>query len=98
MFAAPQACTAFVAVVLMTLRLEWMHFLIHTRYKPQSAQYKRIWRNHRLHHCKNEHYWLGVSTWMGDVILRTGGDPKDVPASDTCKTLGFDPSELSRRD
>jgi hypothetical protein len=38
---------------------EWTHFLIHTAYRPRSRYYRSIWRNHRLHHFKNEHYWHG---------------------------------------
>ena len=37
---------------------EWCHYLIHTDYKPKTAVYRAIWRNHRLHHFKNEHYWF----------------------------------------
>ena len=35
---------------------EWTHYLIHSDYRPRNASYKKVWRNHRLHHCKNEHY------------------------------------------
>jgi hypothetical protein len=36
---------------------EWCHFLIHTPYRPRGWYYRTIWRGHRLHHYKNEHYW-----------------------------------------
>ena len=34
------------------------------------ALYQRLWRNHRLHHFKNEHYWFGVTMLSGDRLLR----------------------------
>ena len=39
----------------MVFVYEWIHFLIHTAYRPRTSVYKAIWRNHRLHHFKNEH-------------------------------------------
>jgi hypothetical protein len=72
----------------MALQYEWSHFLIHTRYRPRSRYYQRRWRNHRLHHFKNEHYWFGVSTLAGDWVLRTAPPFATVPTSPTCRTLG----------
>ena len=40
---------------------EWTHFLIHTSHRPRSRYYRTIWRTHRLHHFKNEHYWHGIT-------------------------------------
>jgi len=69
---------------------EWVHFLTHTAYHPRTALYRRMWRRHRLHHFKNEHYWLGVTTNLGDRILGTFPDPTKVPTSATCRTLGVE--------
>jgi hypothetical protein len=66
---------------------EWTHFLIHTAYRPRSAAYKAIWRNHRLHHFKNEHYWHGITNTVADHVLRTAPDQTDVPRSRTARTL-----------
>ena len=33
--------------------------------------YKAIWRNHRLHHFKNEHFWHGVTNNLSDRVLGT---------------------------
>jgi Fatty acid hydroxylase len=66
---------------------EWTHFLIHTAYRPRSTAYKAIWRNHRLHHFKNEHYWHGITNTVADHVLRTAPDQKDVPRSRTARTL-----------
>ena len=73
-----------------TLHYEWVHFLVHTRYRPKSWLYARMWRNHRLHHCKNEHYWMGVTTMFGDLVLGTLPTPTSVPLSETCRTLGVE--------
>src|SRR3954463_10218451 len=66
---------------------EWIHFLIHTSHVPQSRYYKRIWRNHRLHHFKNEHYWHGITNTISDTVLRTNPDQSTVPKSGTARTL-----------
>ena len=69
---------------------EWCHFLIHTSYRPRGWYYKKIWRGHRLHHYKNEHYWFGVTSTLGDNLLRTAPDQSEVPKSPTARTLGID--------
>ena len=66
---------------------EWTHFLIHTAYRPRSGAYKAVWRNHRLHHFKNEHYWHGITNTLADHVLRTAPDQKEVPRSTTARTL-----------
>ena len=45
---------------------------------------------HRLHHYKNEHYWFGVTSTVGDHLLRTAPDQTEVPKSSTARTLGVD--------
>jgi Fatty acid hydroxylase superfamily len=69
-------------------RYEWSHFLIHTPYVPRSRWYRTIWRNHRLHHFKNEGYWMGVSSNLGDRLLGTNPDQRLVEKSPTARTLG----------
>jgi hypothetical protein len=89
--AASLALTGLAFYLVMSLRYEWVHFLVHTRYRPQSEYFRRLWRSHRLHHCKNEHYWFGVTMLGGDYLLGTAPDPSDVPISETCRTLGIPP-------
>jgi hypothetical protein len=71
----------------MGLVYEWTHYLVHSRYRPRSAFYKRIWKHHRLHHCKNEHYWFGVTMSGGDRLLGTFPDEHDVELSETARTI-----------
>jgi len=66
---------------------EWTHFLIHTAYRPRSRAYRRIWRNHRLHHFKHEGYWHGITNTIADRVLGTDPDHRDVPRSATARTL-----------
>ncbi|TGN63228.1 fatty acid hydroxylase family protein [Nocardioides eburneiflavus] len=74
------------AVVLLTY--EWTHYVIHSDYKPRTRAYKAIWRNHRLHHHKSEHYWFSVTTsGTSDRLLGTYPDPASVPTSPTAKDL-----------
>lgn len=71
----------------LALNYEWIHFLVHTRVRPRSALYRRLWRNHRLHHFRNEHYWYGVTMLSGDRLLRTAPAVDDVPVSPTARNL-----------
>ena len=83
----PLALTGIVFSYLGLFRYEWSHFLIHTPYVPRSRWYRTIWRNHRLHHFKNEGYWMGVSSNVGDRVLGTNPDQRTVPRSPTARTL-----------
>jgi hypothetical protein len=85
-------------IMSLGLGYEWTHHLIHADYKPRTAVYRAIWRNHRLHHFKNEHYWFTITTsGTADRVLRTHPDPADVPTSPTAKNLhasaGDDPPQ-----
>ena len=67
---------------------EWTHYVIHSDYKPRTRLYKAIWRNHRLHHYKSEHYWCSVTTsGTSDRLLGTCPDPATVPTSATARDL-----------
>jgi sterol desaturase/sphingolipid hydroxylase (fatty acid hydroxylase superfamily) len=66
---------------------EWTHFLIHTSYRPHSRFYRAIWRGHRLHHFKNEHYWHGITSTVADRVFGTAPDQRDVPRSQTARSL-----------
>jgi len=84
---AALAMTGIVVHLALSLHYEWVHFLVHTRVMPRSALYQRLWRNHRLHHFKNEHYWFGVTMLSGDRLLGTAPALQDVPTSRTCREL-----------
>lgn len=86
------ATTATITAGLLFLAYEWSHYLIHTAYRPTRGMYRSIWRSHRLHHFRNEHYWFGVTSNLGDRLLRTYPDKSAVPLSDTARTLGITPA------
>ncbi|HEU5474828.1 MAG TPA: sterol desaturase family protein [Actinophytocola sp.] len=80
--------TFLVVVGLLGLGYEWTHYLIHSDYRPRSRLYRAVWRNHRLHHYKNEHYWFTVtSAGTADRVLRTYPDPERVSTSPTVRDL-----------
>ncbi|MDI9917800.1 sterol desaturase family protein [Rhodococcus sp. IEGM 1379] len=80
--------TFLTCISVIGLIYEWTHFLIHSDYKPKTALYKAVWRNHRNHHFKNEHYWFTVTTaGTADRVLGTSPDPKSVETSPTAKNL-----------
>ena len=84
------AATGLVISYVILGAYEWCHFLIHTPYRPQGRYYRSIWRGHRLHHYKNEHYWFGVTSTLGDHLLGTAPDQAEVEKSGTARTLGVE--------
>lgn len=52
-----------------------MHYAIHA-WNPPFKWMKPLWRNHHLHHYKNEHQGFGVSTTIWDRIFGTMFDLK----------------------
>lgn len=81
------AWTGIAAHLALALHYEWVHFLVHTRVVPRTRYYQRLWKNHRRHHFKNEHYWFGVTMLSGDRWLRTGPAHDAVPTSTTARAL-----------
>jgi sterol desaturase/sphingolipid hydroxylase (fatty acid hydroxylase superfamily) len=80
--------TYLVFISMLGVAYEWSHYLIHSDYKPKTRVYRAIWRNHRNHHYKNEHYWFTVtSSGTADRVLGTYPDPSTVAASPTAKNL-----------
>ncbi|MDZ4265274.1 MAG: sterol desaturase family protein [Mycobacterium sp.] len=79
-------------LTVLGLCYEWCHYLVHSDYKPKTAVYRAIWRNHRQHHFKNEHYWFTVtSAGTADRVLGTCPDPAAVATSPTAKNLHGSP-------
>ena len=80
--------TYLVVVGLQGLGYEWTHYLIHSDYRPRSRLYRAVWRNHRLHHYKNEHYWFTVtSAGTADRVLGTYPNAQEIEASPTVRDL-----------
>jgi hypothetical protein len=83
-----QGLSFMLALATLGLLYEWTHYLIHSDYRPRSAAYKAIWRNHRLHHYKNEHYWFTVtSAGTADRLFGTYPAPATARTSKTAKNL-----------
>jgi hypothetical protein len=86
------ALTGMATAYSMYLAYEWVHFLIHSSYRPEHRYYRYIYRAHRLHHFRNEKYWFGVTVHLADHVLRTFPAKDDVAVSATAFTLGVEPS------
>ncbi len=86
------ALSGMVTAYAMYLTYEWVHFLIHSSYRPRHWYYRYIYRAHRLHHYRNENYWFGVTVHLADHVLRTFPGKDDVPVSATAFTLGVEPT------
>ncbi len=83
----PLTLSALVTAYAFLTSYEWTHFLMHSPYKPKSRYYRRIWKNHRLHHYKNEHHWFGVTSVVADKALHTAPDQREVEKSPTARAL-----------
>ena len=82
------ALTLLLSAAVMLFGYEWTHYLVHSDYRPRSRAYRAVWRNHRLHHYKNEHYWFTVtSSGTADRLFGTYPDPASVPTSPTVRRL-----------
>ncbi|WP_206051902.1 sterol desaturase family protein [Nocardioides ferulae] len=84
----PSMLTLLVSVFAIMSGYEWTHYLLHSDYRPRSRWYRAVWRNHRLHHYKSEHYWFTVTTaGTADRLFGTCPDPATVPTSPTVRAL-----------
>ncbi|PWN02581.1 fatty acid hydroxylase [Nocardioides silvaticus] len=82
------AFSLLVANLVLLSAYEWTHYLLHSDYRPKSRWYRSVWRNHRLHHYKSEHYWFTVTTAAtADRLFGTYPDPATVPTSPTARNL-----------
>jgi hypothetical protein len=80
--------TFLVAVGALMFAYEWVHYLVHSDYRPRTRAFRAVWRNHRLHHYKNEHYWFTVTTaGTADRLFGTCPDPAGVRTSKTVRDL-----------
>ena len=79
--------TAVLCAVAALAHFESTHQLERSSYRPTSCFYRRLVRNHRLHHHRNEHYWLGVTSNLGDRVMGTYVDRSAVPKSETARSL-----------
>ncbi len=84
--------TGVVAALAALVHYEWSHLLFHTAYRPRTRYYRRLKSNHRLHHWRNERYWLGITSNAADRLLGTYPSSRAaVPLSPTARDLGIDP-------
>jgi sterol desaturase/sphingolipid hydroxylase (fatty acid hydroxylase superfamily) len=83
-----QGVTFTLTVAAVGMVYEWTHYLVHSDYKPRTRLYRAVYKHHRLHHFKNENYWLTVTTaHTADRLFGTDPDPATVPTSPTAKNL-----------
>lgn len=79
--------TFLLTLAVVALVYEWLHYLVHTTYRPRSAPYRALWRHHRLHHFKNENYWFGLTSTGADHLFGTAPDAASVDRSPTARDL-----------
>ena len=81
------AATGLLTQATIGLFYEWTHFVCHISYRPRTAFMRERVRHHRLHHFKNERYWMGVTLHLGDRVLGTAPGADAVPMSPTARNL-----------
>ncbi len=87
----PALSTAWALTSLGLAHYEFTHLLVHSAHRPRTRYYRRLARHHRLHHFRNEHCWLGVTSNLGDRVLGTlPHRAGDVPLSVTARSLAGD--------
>ena len=86
----PRALSLLVGGYAVLFAYEWTHYLIHSTYRPRHRLFRYIWRAHRNHHFRNEHYWFGVTMHLADHVLGTFPPRAAVDVSPTARTLGVD--------
>ena len=80
--------TFMASVTALGFAYEWTHYLVHSDFRPRTSAFRAVWRNHRLHHYKNEHYWFTVTTaGTADRLFGTYPEPSDVETSPTVRAL-----------
>ena len=76
------------SITLYFLFYEWIHLAHHIdEYKPKTQWGGRLKKAHKWHHFKNENYWLGITSTLGDDILQTFPKPQKVSKNETVLDL-----------
>jgi len=74
-----------------------MHYAIHA-WNPPFKWMKGLWRNHHLHHYKNEHRGFGVSSTLWDHVFGTMFDlKKEKEDKEKVKELMFSSSNNKKQ-
>lgn len=84
------AFTFFAGFIFGYLFYASMHYAIHA-WNPPFKWMKPIWRNHHLHHYKNDERGFGVSTHFWDKVFGTGFElKKEKEDQEEVKKLMFE--------
>ena len=76
------------SITLYFLFYEWIHLAHHIdEYRPKTPWGKRLKKAHKWHHFKNENYWWGITSALGDHLLKTFPEPQDISKSETVLNL-----------
>ena len=76
------------STTLYFLFYEWMHLAHHIdEYKPKTSWGKKLKKAHQWHHYKNENFWWGITSSLGDDILKTFPNPQDIMKSESVMDL-----------
>ncbi len=80
-------------VVLYYLHYEWMHLAHHIPgYKHIFPWSEKLKQAHLFHHYRNENYWWGITNSLGDIVLGTYPDYKEVEKSPTVMNINHKPN------
>lgn len=77
LFMKMNALPFFAGFILGYLLYGTIHYAIHA-WRPPFSWARNHWRNHHLHHYKNEHMGYGVSSTLWDHVFGTMFDLKNI--------------------
>jgi hypothetical protein len=85
------------ATVVYYIHYEWMHLGHHIPgYKHIFPWSNKLKTAHQLHHYRNENYWWGITNILGDIVLGTYPNFKEVKLSKTVQNINHNP-ELEKK-
>jgi sterol desaturase/sphingolipid hydroxylase (fatty acid hydroxylase superfamily) len=78
--------------IIYYLIYEWFHLVAHTDLKPLTRYGKYMKNFHLWHHYKNDSYWYGITSPIGDILFGKFKNPhkteKSIPMFMDWKTKG----------
>lgn len=71
------------------LYYEWVHLGHHMPGYDHLTPYGKFMKKaHQWHHYTNENYWWGITSHIGDLVLKTFPSPKEIPHGQYLRDIG----------
>jgi 4-hydroxysphinganine ceramide fatty acyl 2-hydroxylase len=87
LFGMSWVASALLGMMLAILHYEWVHYVAHIPYQPQTRLGRWIKQYHLRHHFISEKHWFGVSNPALDGVFGTFRGPPATEKSATTRNL-----------